>query len=130
MDTQTRNPLASDATVFHNSEKIAEYRRIVTAILLELAQSQTIGGEIQTVPVFDELRHHYQLLDIGWDVSGRRVFQPIVHVDLIDEKVWIQENMTDSDLAEAFAREGIERSCIILGLHSRSYRELSHYAVD
>jgi hypothetical protein len=130
MDTQTRNSLASDATVLHNSAKIAEYRRIVTEILLELAQSQTIGGEIQTLPVFDELRHHYQILDIGWDVSGRRVFQPIVHVDLIDGKVWIQENMTDSDIAEAFAKEGIERSCIVLGLYSRAHRELSRCAVD
>jgi hypothetical protein len=130
MDTQTRNPLASDATMIHISTKMAEYRRIVTVILLELSQPQTIGGEIQTIPVFDEVRHHYQFLDIGWDVSRRRVFQPIVHVDLIDEKVWIQENVTDSDLAEAFAREGIERSCIILGLHSRSHRELSRYAVD
>jgi hypothetical protein len=130
MDTQTRNALASDETVLHNSAKIAEYKRIVTAILLELAQSQTIGGEIQTLPVFDELRHHYQILDIGWDVSGRRVFQPIVHVDLIDGKVWIQENMTDSDIAEVFVMEGIERSCIVLGLYSRAHRELSRYAVD
>jgi XisI protein len=130
MDTQTRNPLASEATMIHNSAKMAEYQRIVTAILLKLAQPQTIGGEIQTIPVFDELRHHYQILDIGWDVSGRRVFHPIVHVDLIDEKVWIQENTTDSDIAEAFVMEGIERSCIVLGLYSRSHRELSCYAVD
>jgi XisI protein len=130
MDTQTRNPLASDTTVIHNSAKLAEYQRIVTAILLKLAQPQTIGGEIQTVPVFDELRHHYQILDIGWDVSGRRVLQPIVHVDLMDGKVWIQENRTDFDIAEAFAMEGIERSCIVLGFHSRSHRELGCYAVD
>ena len=73
---------------------------------------------------------HYQLWDIGWDEAGRRVFQPTIHVDLIGTKVWIQENTTDLDIAKVLATSGINPLDLVLGLHSRSLRQFSEYAVE
>jgi XisI protein len=53
-----------------------------------------------------------------------------VHVDLIDGKVWIQENMTDLDIAEVLVQEGIQPSQIVLGSYSRSQRQLGNYAIE
>jgi hypothetical protein len=89
-----------------------------------------MNGEIQTIPILDTEGDHYQLLDMGWDDAGRRVFQPMIHVDLTGAKVWIQENMTDLDIAKVFVNAGISPLDIVLGLHSRSLRQCSDYAVE
>jgi XisI protein len=109
---------------------VEQYRQIIEDVLMRQVGLPTIGGEIQTVPVFDREGDRYQLLDIGWDHLGRRVFQPIVHVDLVDGKVWIQENMTDLDIVKVFMQAGIKSSQIVLGFYSRSQRELGDYAIE
>jgi XisI protein len=95
-----------------------------------LGSTPTIGGDITSIPIFDRENDRYQLLDMGWDATGRRVFQPSVHVDLIQGKVWIQENMTDLDIAQVFVEAGIEPSSIVLGFYSRSQRQLGDYAIE
>ncbi len=110
-------------------EKLDRYRQIVMDVLKQYAHAP-MNGEIQTIPILDTEGDHYQLLDMGWDDAGRRVFQPTIHVDLTGAKVWIQENMTDLDIAKVFVNAGISPSDIVLGLHSRSLRQYSEYAVE
>jgi XisI protein len=110
-------------------EKLDRYRQIIMDILKQYAHAP-MNGEIQTIPILDTEGDHYQLLDMGWDDAGKRVFQPTIHVDLTGAKVWIQENMTDLDIAKVFVNAGISPSDIVLGLHSRSLRQCSDYAVE
>ncbi len=111
------------------TEKLDRYRQIIIDILKQYAHAP-MNGEIQTIPVLDTEGDHYQLLDLGWDEAGRRIFQPTIHVDLTGAKVWIQENMTDLDIAKVFVNAGISPSDIVLGLHSRSLRQYSDYAIE
>jgi hypothetical protein len=110
-------------------QKDDHYRQVVMRTLKELAQAP-VNGEIQTVFIADLEGDHYQILDVGWDEKGQRVFQPVIHVDLIQGKVWIQENMTDQDFGKSFVEEGIISSDIVLGFHSRLIREYGEYAVE
>jgi hypothetical protein len=104
-------------------------RQVVMKILADYADRSTVSN-IQTLAVFDEKENHYQLLDIGWDEEGRRVFQPILHLDLIDGKIWIQENSTDWDIAKALVEANIQPSEIVLGMHSKVLRQLGDYAIE
>jgi XisI protein len=122
MDAPTRNGLTLES-------RTENYRQIIIDVLREHAHAP-INGEIQTVPILDTIGDHYQLLDIGWDDSGKRVFQPMIHVDLMGSKVWIQENMTDLDIAKVFVTSGISAGDIVLGLHSPALRQYSDYAVE
>jgi hypothetical protein len=110
-------------------EKLVHYRQIVVDVLKQYAHAP-MNGEIQTIPILDREGDHYQLLDVGWDDAGKRVFQPTIHVDLLGAKVWIQENMTDLDIAKVFVTSGISPTDIVLGLHSRSLRQCSDYAIE
>jgi XisI protein len=85
---------------------------------------------VRTVPIFDEVNHQYQVLDMGWDESGHRIFQPTIHLELLNGKVWIQENTTDIDLAKALLEWGVKSSDIVLGMHSQSLRRFSNYAIE
>jgi hypothetical protein len=104
----------------------AAWGLLVVAVKLGIAAI----AMIQTVPILDTVGDHYRLLDIGWDDSGKRVFQPTIHVDLMRSKVWIQENMTDLDIAKVFVTSGISAGDIVLGLHSPALRQYSDYAVE
>lgn len=81
------------------------------------ADAPEINSQIQTVAVFDTNRDHYQLLRIGWTNSQQRIFNPILHIDIIEGKVWIQENRTDIDIGKELSDRGIPKCNIVLGLH-------------
>jgi XisI protein len=109
--------------------KYARYRQLIIQLLMQHL-SAPVNGEVMTMPVLDQERDHYQLLDIGWDEAGKRVFQPIIHIDLLDGKIWIQENAMDVDIAKDLVAEGVEPLDIVLGLHSRSLRKFSEYGIE
>jgi hypothetical protein len=129
MDSQTSDPAVGQALLTHPDPQIQQYRQLICQILRQSAHSPA-NGTIQTVPILDTERDHYQLLDIGWDESGQRVFQPIVHVDILNGKVWIQENATEVDMAKQLVAAGVAPSNIVLGLHSPTVRRFSDYALE
>ena len=129
MATSTGTVVTQSPIEPHSTEKLDRYRQIIMAILKQYAHVP-MNGQIQTIPILDTEGDHYQLLDMGWDDGGRRVFQPTIHIDLTGAKVWIQENMTDLDIAKVFVNAGISPSDIVLGLHSRSLRQCSDYAIE
>jgi hypothetical protein len=128
-DTSAGTGLVSSMVKPLLEDKQAYYRQIITEEMKQAAHAP-MNGEIQTIVILDPVGDHYQLLDLGWDDADRRVFQPIIHVDLIGTKVWIQENTTDLDISKVFVKSGVDASDIVLGLHSRSLRQLSDYALE
>lgn len=129
MATSTGPNLMNSPIEVTLEEKLGHYRQIIVNVLKQYAHAP-MNGEIQTIPILDREGDHYQLLDVGWDDAGKRVFQPTIHVDLLGAKVWIQENMTDLDIAKIFVTSGISPTDIVLGLHSRSLRQCSDYAIE
>lgn len=109
--------------------RIQHHRQTIIRLLADYADRPT-ESNIQTISIFDDKKDHYQLLDIGWDETGRRVFQPILHLDLINGKVWIQENSTDWDIAKALVEAEISPSEIVLGMHSKVLRQMGEYAIE
>ncbi|GAP95148.1 fdxN element excision controlling factor protein [Leptolyngbya sp. NIES-2104] len=106
------------------------YRNIILGVLQEIVARFQSTDSVRTVPVFDEAHNQYQILEIGWDESGNRIFQPIIHLELLEGKIWIQENVTDIDLAKELLEWDVDASDIVLGLHSPSLRRFSEYAID
>jgi hypothetical protein len=115
--------------VANQLSRLGHHRQVVMHLLIDYADRFT-ESSIKSIFIFDEKNDHYQLLDIGWDDAGRRVFQPILHLDLINDKIWIQENSTDWDIAKALVEAEISPSEIVLGMHSPVLRQLGDYAIE
>jgi XisI protein len=49
----------------------------------------------------------------------------MIHIEIIQGKVWIQHNQSDLDIGEALCKRGIPKSQIVLGLHPPSIRQLN-----
>ncbi len=66
-----------------------KYARIVRDVVLEHARYKPSHGEINVEAIIDLEKGHYQILHVGWH-GKRRVHGMPLHIDLIDDKVWIQ----------------------------------------
>lgn len=71
---------------------------------------------------------HFEILRTGWQ-NGLRVHASVVHVDVRDGKVWIEQDGTDRPVAEELERAGIPKSDIVLAFHPPELRQYTGYAV-
>ncbi|MCZ6681275.1 MAG: XisI protein [Candidatus Poribacteria bacterium] len=103
-----------------------EYKTIIKQLLLDYAQIKPANGDIETEVIFDEDREQFLLLNIGWD-GKRRVHSTTFHIDIIHDKVWLQHNATDIEIAEELVEAGIPREQIVLGFVLPQSRKLTKY---
>lgn len=109
-------------------DKINKYRGYVEKILRSQAEK---GGGKDTVKaelIIDRENNHYQLAYVGWR-GDKRVFGPVMHFDIEDEKIWIQYNGTEEHVAERLVEMGVPKEDIVLGFHSPFKRQFTPYAV-
>jgi hypothetical protein len=107
-------------------DKVAQYKKHVQALLTQYAQDDALEHEVETQLIFDTERDHYQWMNIGWQQSNR-VYRCIVHFDIKDEKIWLQQNLTDQNPAEDLVEMGVPREDIILGLQPPYKRPYTDY---
>lgn len=109
-------------------DRAREYAAIIRRVIEHYATFKPAYGDIEIELVFDETRGHYELMYKGWD-SDERVHGPLIHVDLIGDKVWIEYDGTERGIAEDFLEAGIPREQIVLAFHSPSVRQYTGFAV-
>jgi len=93
-------------------DELKKYQEIVKNIISEYAKFKPFYGEIENETVFDTEGNHYLLVHIGWK-NGGRVHGSIIHVDIIDSKVWIQYDGTEDGIALELEEEGIPKGDIL-----------------
>jgi len=109
------------------TEKHAE---IVKRVLNHYAQFTPSHGEIEVETVFDNQRHHYEMVHVGWD-GVRRVHGSVIHVDIKpDGKIWIQHDGTESGIADDLMAAGVPKNMIVLAFYSPRKRVHTDFAVS
>jgi XisI protein len=109
-------------------DKLDLYRQSIQSLLCDYASIPVANGEIESQTVFDVLQDHYQVVNIGWN-GDRRVYGCVIHIDIRGQKVWIQHNSTELQIAQELAAMGISREDIILGFQAPYVREYTGYGV-
>jgi hypothetical protein len=110
-------------------KKIEKYQNIITGILKEYADSFNQSPKsIEAKLVFDYERNSFQLLNTGWR-NGEYYFYVVFHLDIKNDKVWLNENRTDMLVAQMLVEQGIPKTDIVLGLQPPQTRALSGYAL-
>jgi len=104
------------------------YQTLIENILLDYAQYKPVYGEIEPQVVFDEERVRYTLLEMGWD-KKKYVHDCIIHVELINEKIWIQSDGTENGIATDLVEAGVPKSDIVLGFRPQKLRKYTDFAV-
>ncbi len=108
-------------------DSIEKYRSIIEAVLKEQTKVPYAHGEISFETVFDRPNDRYLLMLVGWKKDGR-VHGCLIHLDIINGKVWIQRDGTEEGIAADLERAGIPRDRMVLAFRRPEVRQYTDYA--
>ncbi|MDZ8138274.1 MAG: XisI protein [Nostoc sp. DedQUE04] len=108
--------------------KLDQYREYIQKLLTKYGNYKSSEEDVEIQLIFDTARDHYQILEIGWD-GYDRIYNCVIHLDIKDEKIWIQRNMTDIQIAEELTEMGIPKEDIVLGLQPFYQRQYTQYGI-
>jgi len=107
---------------------IEKYRKEVKEIIRQYAKERPLPENVEAQLIFDTEEDHYQLVHVGWN-RDQWIHGCVLHMDIKNEKVWIQYNGTEIDIAEELIKRGIPEKNIVIGFHSPYKRQFTQYAV-
>lgn len=108
--------------------KIDEYRQHIRAVIEQHAQHRPAYGDVELQTIFDTERDHYQLVHAGWH-KNRRKYGCLIHIDLKDEKIWIQYDGTEIGVANELVELGVPKEDIVLAYQPPYKRPYTEFAV-
>lgn len=109
-------------------ENLKKYQKAILDVLEEYAAiTSPFMPDVENKVIADTKNHHYQLIRMGW-YKDRHVHYTVFHFDLVDGKVWIQENRTDVKIDEELIAHGVSPKDIVSGLQHPVLREITEDA--
>ena len=109
-------------------DKLAQYRQYVQTLINHYAEDDISDDEVEVQLILDTERDHYQWMNVGWQELSR-IYRTIIHIDIKDGKIWLQQNLTDQNPAEELVAMGVPREDIVLGLQPPYKRPYTDYGV-
>lgn len=109
-------------------DTLDSYRHIIKEVLIPYTQIPYSHGEIHCKTVFDYENDSYLLITLGWD-DIKRIHGCLVHLDIINGKVWVQRDDTEYGVTTELVEAGIPKDKIVLGFHPANVRQYTGYAV-
>lgn len=109
-------------------DKLIQYRKIIKNVLREIATYGTPDEGVEREVVVDESLDHFELMTCGWS-NDRRIHGCLVHIDIRNEKIWIQYDGIEGGVTCRLVDAGVPKSDIVLGFHSPFKRKFTEYAV-
>ena len=106
---------------------VEEYRQHIQRLLSEHAQL-VWDSRIQAETIFDQEHDRYQLVYVGWRDS-HRVYGVVLHLDIIDGKIWVQQDGTEVGIANKLVEIGVPKHDIVLGIDPPKMRQYTEFAV-
>jgi len=85
-------------------------------------------SKVEIQLIFDDKHDYYHWRNVGWE-GLKHVYRCIIHFDIKDEKIWLQENLTDQNPAQELVEMGVLREDIVLGLQAPYKRQHTDYGV-
>jgi hypothetical protein len=84
--------------------------------------------DLQKKAVFDDDRNVYLVLVYGWE-AVRRLHGCLAHLEIIGDKIWIQEDGTEYGIATDLVAAGVPKDRIVLGFKTPRTRRHTGFAV-
>lgn len=110
-------------------DKVERYRIIIRDLLMPYTGKRYSGLNIVNEPVFDETNDRYLVVVVGWEGNVRRIYHNLLHLDIINDKVWIQRDGTEDCIGYELEAAGIPKEDIVPAFHPENVRPHTGYAV-
>ncbi len=106
-----------------------ELKQAIIKVLQDYIEFLGNDPESEIQLVIDETQDHYLLIEIGWH-QNRRIYGTLIHIDIINEKIWIQLDGTEEGVANELVKQGISPQQIVLAFKSLERRRITDFAVS
>ena len=104
------------------------YRAIIERVLTEYANYPCAAAGVETRLLFDHERDQYALIELDWQ-DIHRIHNCVLHLEIINGKIWIQEDNTEDGIATDLEAAGIPKDQVVLGFRHPDLRQYTDYAV-
>lgn len=108
-------------------DRLEQYRNIIEQALTQRVNDLKDFPDLRDKTVFDRRTDSYLLLRQGWDKS-RRVHAIVVHLEILNGKIWVQEDWTEHGVAGDLEEAGVSKGDIVLGFQPPQVRPYTEYA--
>lgn len=95
-------------------DKINLYKSYINELLLEYAAHYQDDDGITAQILKNEENRCYCLMSVGWDSRNKRVHGCVFHVDIINDKIWVQDDWTEYGIARELMDRGVPKTDIVL----------------
>lgn len=105
-----------------------KYQTLIKDLLLQHAAIKPANGQIDSRVAFDDKYGNYVLIDVGWN-KQKYVHGSILHLELVNDKIWIHYDGTEEGIATELVEAGVPKKDIILGFQPPKERPYTGFAV-
>ena len=109
-------------------DRVETYRQIVRSVLKPYTQITYANVDATNHAVFDPETDNYIVVSVGWG-KKKRVHGCLVHIAIIEGKVWIQRDGTEDGIANELVEAGMSKEDIVLGFHEPIVRPHTGFGV-
>ncbi|ACK73653.1 XisI protein [Gloeothece citriformis PCC 7424] len=110
-------------------DNLEKYGNIIEGILQQYAALPYRYGDVNTFVIVSQDRKHFLLMDEGWQ-DDLRVYGVITHVELRQDKIWIQRDGIEDGITSELLEAGISKDKIVLGFQSPEIRQYTEFAIN
>jgi phage terminase large subunit GpA-like protein len=113
-------------------DRITRFRHAIIDVIDDYIAEYTNSVEkegLKFEKIIDVSNQRYQLALVGWR-EEERYFARYFHIDIIDNKIWIQDDTLEYSVAERLVDRGISKKDIVLAYFAPDHRAYTEYAVS
>ncbi|MBD2452854.1 XisI protein [Nostoc sp. FACHB-87] len=109
-------------------DRLETYQNIIRNILKSYLNISYANADIRNRAAFDSENDEYLIISEGWN-DKQHLHSCLIHIEIINGKVWIQCDNTEDGIANELVQAGIPKEDIVLGFHEPDVRQYTGFAV-
>lgn len=109
-------------------DKLEHYRQIIQKIIHHYASAFNSAAQVESIAVCDPVTDNYMVMDVGWNSVGRVHSVPI-HCRIKNDKIWLEWDGTDQEIAQQLIDAGVPQEDIVLAFYRPERRKLTGFAI-
>jgi hypothetical protein len=107
----------------------SDLKQIIIKVLQDYIEFLGNDPESDLQLIIDEKGDHYLIIEIGWH-KNQRIYGSLIHIDIIKEKIWIQQDGMEEGVANELVKQGISPQQIVLAFKTLERRKITDFAIS
>ncbi len=106
----------------------SDLKQIIIKVLQDYIEFLGNDPESDLQLIIDEKEDHYLIIETGWH-KNQRIYGSLIHIDIIKEKIWIQQDGMEEGVANELVKQGISPQQIVLAFKTLERRKITDFAI-